>query len=62
MLGINQKRKANPWEIYDYLAKLENVFETTNELMLNSVSEQDYIEVKKGGSKRRMVKWYNWKK
>lgn len=48
LLGINQKRKANPWEIYDYLAKLENVFETTNELMLNSVSEQDYIEVKKG--------------
>lgn len=30
LFGINQKRKANTWEVYKYLTRIETVFKTTN--------------------------------
>lgn len=57
LLGINQKRKANPWEIYDYLAKIENVFDATNTIMLKhgvgknpDLTNKKYVEFMKGAS------------
>lgn len=36
LLGVNQKRKANPWEVYKYLARFENIFDSTNERMFQN--------------------------
>ena len=42
LFGVNQKRKANTWEVYKYLSRLERVFDSANEKFLSKIDLAEY--------------------